>query len=326
MDSQYLQHVRYKLQKRFRRVNAARYLLYHSVLKQFWVYLHHSPVFAGVLETLIASVPNAKEAAEQIINQQIEPTGDEETKWTAVSYWVIKSCYESDDSQAELNIAANFSNETNIDDNLREFTEMFVEPIYEYLDEALDDRGAILALLRKYKQKVEWFQRDQVFKLWKQDTQKGEKNLALHLYEFLHDQGIDFYIEPTSASGEADIISSQEGDERLLADAKIFNAGPDKNKGKAYLSQGIKQLYTYTCDYNEPVGYLIVYKTSAHDLKFALSDSSQSVPCLIFNNKTIYILTIDLYPHTETASSRGRLQPYEITEKDLIRNDEGLGT
>ncbi len=84
-------------------------------------------------------------------------------------------------------------------------------------------------------QKCEWFQRTKLYEAWLENTQKGEKILALHLYEYMHDQGVDFSIEPTSASGEADLVSAQTSDEPLIADAKIFN--PAKSKGKNYIAR-----------------------------------------------------------------------------------------
>jgi hypothetical protein len=43
------------------------------------------------------------------------------------------------------------------------------------------------------------------------------------LYEFLHEQGIDFHMEPKSASGIADLVADQVGDDRVVADAKVFS-------------------------------------------------------------------------------------------------------
>jgi len=52
-----------------------------------------------------------------------------------------------------------------------------------------------------------------------------EKNCwAYDLYEYLHDQGIQFHIEPESASGRVDLISAQSGKDRLMADAKNFQS------------------------------------------------------------------------------------------------------
>ena len=113
--------------------------------------------------------------------------------------------------------------ETEYNDILEVFKDIFLEPFYDYLDESLDDQGAILALLRKYKHVCEWFRRQKFFGIWESGTARGEKHLALDLYRYLYEQGIEFYIEPSSLSGEVDMISTQIGENRLLADAKIFN-------------------------------------------------------------------------------------------------------
>ena len=194
---------------------------------------------------------------------------------------------------------------------------MFLEPLYEYLDEQLDDQRAILALLRRYKHKCEWFQRKHLFKSWEDNTKIGEKLLALHLYEYLHDQGLDFVIEPSSVSGEVDLIAAQKSDEPLIADVKIFN--PEKGKGTDYIARGFNQIYLYTLDYNEPFGYLIIYNTSGQDLRFVLANQEQSTPFVVHNNKTIFVVTIDVFPYETSASRRGRLKTVEITEEDLIR-------
>ena len=66
-----------------------------------------------------------------------------------------------------------------------------------------DDRRTVLGLLLKYKHHVEWFRRDDLRAKLEANTQKGEKILACDLYAYLHDQGLDFSIEPSSISGEA---------------------------------------------------------------------------------------------------------------------------
>ena len=135
------------------------------------------------------------------------------------------------------------------------------------------------------------------------------------LYEYLYDQGIYFSIEPTSASGEADAVLSQSGEEPLIADVKIFN--PNKGKSKDYIAKGFRQVYDYTLDYNEPIGYLVIFKTSEEELKFSLPHSSHSTPFVEHNNKTIYFIVIDIHSYDTTASKRGKLKFIEFTEADL---------
>lgn len=316
MNTEYIQNLRYKLQKRVRRLNSSEHAIFNSVLKQFWGFLKANPVLLGIVEQLETSNSEVQEDVEKILNGQAL-VFNEEVENAAACFFVIKACAESDKDNLVINIARKYSNETSFNDILESFKDIFVEPLYDYIDEQLDDKGAILALLKKYKQKCEWFQREYLYDLWSNSSKRGEKLLALHLYEYLHEQGVNFTIEPSSISGEADLVSSQEGEEPLIADAKIFN--PSKSKGKTYISQGFGQIYTYALDFNEQSGFLIIYKTCEEDLKFSLAEKSQSIPFVTYNNKTIFLLVIDIYPHEQSASKRGVLKSIEITEEDLIK-------
>jgi hypothetical protein len=275
-----------------------------------------SPIFNGILEDLVRREPTAEQFADKLLLEQVLHTFPEDDTQAAFCYFVIKKCAESDDDDIEIQSLANFSNLEG-DQAISNYFNWFITPLYEYLNEHLVEQNTMLNLLRRYKHKCEWFQRYYLYELWSRNTERGEKLLSFHLYEYLHDQGLDFTIEPYSASGEADLVSSQSGDEPLIADAKIFN--PDKSKGKSYIVRGFHQIYQYTLDFNEPFGYLIIFKTCEKDLKFALANAAQSTPFVTHNNKTIYLLTIDIYPHAEPASRRGPLETEEITENELIR-------
>lgn len=316
MNAEYIQNLRYKLQKRVRRLNSTEYQVFHFSLKQFQGFLKSYPIFVGILDDLERRCPSMEAEAEKIVNGT-QLVFDNELENATVSYFVIKKCAESDDKMVEVNVGFTYYGQKSLNDNLEYFKSLFLEPLYEYLDEQLDDQRAILALLRRYKHKCEWFQRNHLFKSWEDNTKRGEKLLALHLYEYLHDQGLDFVIEPSSVSGEADLIAIQKSDEPLIADVKIFN--PDKGKGTDYIARGFNQIYLYTLDYNEPFGYLIIYNTSGQDLRFALVNQEQSTPFVVHNNKTIFVVTIDIFPYETSASRRGRLKTFEITEEDLIR-------
>lgn len=316
MNGAHLQNLRYKLQKRVRRLNSAGYEVFHFSLKQFWGFLIGNPILLGVMEDLERRYPEAEVEAEKIVKENQALLFDTEIENVSTAYFVIKKCVESEEQLIEAHIGGSYNNESNFNEMLEYFKSFFLELFYEYLDEQLDDQRSILALLRRYKHKCEWFQRDKLFGLWEGDTTKGEKLLALHLYEYLHEQGIDFSIEPGSVSGKADLIAAQNSDDPLIADAKVFN--PEKSKGASYIAKGFNQVYIYTLDFNETFGYLIIFKTCKEDLKFALTNQTQSTPFIIHNNKTIFIVTIDIYPHDTSASKRGILKTVEITEKTLI--------
>lgn len=318
MDRDYVQNLRYKLQKRFRRVNSASWEAYHWSVKQFWDFLQGHAVLLGILDDLARRAADYEDSARAVLERQ-PWLAESEVEAAGMARFLISHCAESQDQDVEIRIGQSYpSSGSEHQDAVNVFTSYFVEPLYEYVDEQLDDQRAILALLRRYKHKCEWFQRDRLYEMWQENTSRGEKTLALHLYEYLHDQGIDFHIEPTSASGEVDIISSQPSADPLLADAKVFN--PEMSRGKDYLAAGVKQLYTYAVDYNESFAYLVIYKTCPDDLRLALTDRDASTPFLLYNNKTMFLLVIDIFPHEKTASKRGVLKPVEITEADLVQS------
>ncbi len=200
--------------------------------------------------------------------------------------------------------------------DINQFKLTFLTTLHEFIDEQLSDKRVTLALLNRYKHKCEWFQRKNLFDLWISNSKTGEKLLASHLYEFLYEQGLDFTIEPYSISGEVDLIFDQIGDERLIADAKIFDGD---SRGKRYISKGFRQVYQYLLDYNQPSGYLIIYNVCEKDLRFSLPYQLQFTPFTVHNHKTIFFVVVDLFSHNLSASKRGNLTSVEISEDDLIQ-------
>lgn len=316
MNTDYLQTLRYKLQRRVRRLNSMGFQLFHSGLQQLWGFLQNEPLLKGILEILeVESIQVAAEADQLLSAHQAIACATEKEN-ILCCYLVLKHCAESENPRIEESLGHLYTHETMFDSMVERFRDVFVEPFYDYLDEALDERALMLSLLRRYKQRCEWFHRDRLFRLWTEDTQRGEKKLALDLYEYLFDQGIDFHIEPKSASGEADLVSSQTGEQRLVADAKIFD--PGRNKGKSYVIRGFNQIYTYTRDYNEPFGFLVIFKTCEDSLHFTLPEKASAAPFLSHNNKTIFFVVVDLYPYENTASQRGPLRSVEISASELV--------
>jgi len=315
MNNEYVQNLRYKLQKRVRRLNSTGFNTFHSAICIFWKFLHSHPILQGICDDLQLRVADAGDSARKICEEQESLLAENELEQAAMSYCVIKWCVASGKPDSEVKVGGLYENDRKLNETIRAFRDQFLEPLYEYIDEQLDDQRAVLALLRRYKHKCEWFAREAIYGRWKDDTQWGERGLAQHLYEYLHDQGVEFHIEPRSASGEADLIAMQKTEDPLIADAKIFD--PDRSKGKAYIAKGFAQVYRYTVDFNEPFGYLIVYLTGKTDLKFTVKERAQATPFVVYNNKTIFLLTIDVYPHEESASKRGGLAPTEISEDDL---------
>jgi hypothetical protein len=310
MNSDYTQNLRHKLQKRVRKLNSTdKSELYHFALQRFWKFIESNSVFVGIVDDLAARCPQMLDNVDGIVKRQSTTVGDSELEEAALALFVIRNCVARSDA-FENYIGLSYDRNGGLDG----FNNVFLEPLYEYLDEQLDDQRAVLSLLRRYKHKCEWFQRSHLNQILQGDTRKGEKNLAKHLYEYLYDQGMDFSIEPYSAIGKPDLVAAQNSDDPLIADTKIFS----KSTGKSYIAKGFNQIYQYTLTYNEPFGYLIIFNSSGKDLKFAVTQNNQFTPCVTHNNKTIFIITVDIFEYETTASTRGVLETIEITEQELI--------
>lgn len=294
---------------------------FHSKLKQFVNFLESHYVFLSMLDDLKRKFPEAESKAHNSADTNktdiVELSNENEA--AAVAAHVIKICFNNSNPAIERLIGKKFGyGESKTVGQLEMFKEHFIEPLYVYLDEQLDDNKTLLYLITRYKQKCEWFKKEELYKQWKDNTKRGEGKLGLNFYEYLHDQGIEnFSIEPWSASGRVDLVAWQKADDPLIADAKIFN--PKKSKGKTYISKGFNQIYVYTQDHNKPFGYLVIFNTSEKDLRFALKVTDSSIPYVTYNNKTIFLITINIYPHGGTASQKGKLEAVEITEEDLIK-------
>jgi hypothetical protein len=167
----------------------------------------------------------------------------------------------------------------------------------------------------RYKHRSEWFFRQELYNLIQVERQ-GEKKLALDLYSYLYDQGIEFHIEPSSISGEIDLIAAQGSKDPLLLDAKIFDGD---SRGKQYIRKAFQQIYTYSCQYDEPFGYLMIYKITEKDLHFALPLTRFSdLPVVTYNYKTIFLIVVDIYPNIKPVSQRRPIQSAEIKHGELV--------
>lgn len=293
---------------------------YHSTLQQFVAFLHKQPLLMGIIESLIHKYPEAEKNANTIRKSEQGLVFDNEVERMATTYFVLRDCFQSNNSMEEVLIGHKYGEVGKHNISLSSFNRVFVVPFYEYIIEQLDDQSEMLALLIKYKERCEWFQRDNLYELWNSDTARGEKLLAFDLYEYLHDKGIVFNIEPASASGEIDMIALQGTNDPLLADAKIFNS--EKGKGKPYIKKGVSQIYNYMCDYNEALGYLVIFTTSDKSVCFNL-EKKQGIPRLLYNNKAIFFIVIDIFPHATSASQRKPTDFINIDESFLTSNIHG---
>ncbi len=304
-------------------VRNADFTRFSALLLRLWNHLISKEPYASLLKS-VASHPQSEEMADRILSGHAcnAPTYEQDA---AVAYWVMKKT----PRQKELLDLRGFQNAyaKRSDGNLLadKYKEIIVYPLLKYVDSQLAVKGNVLASLVRYKHKCEWFRREDLHEIYA--TEKGrasqigknsraENHLSKHLYEFLFDQGLQFSIEPQSVSGEADFVNCLDKKDPLVADVKIFD--PLAGKNKAYVISGFHQVYQYTLDYNVPSGYMVIFKTCEEGLAITSGKQEQSSQFVTWNGKTIFFVIIDLHAHSKSASQRGKLKSFLITEDEFI--------
>src|SRR6266700_1401336 len=103
MDSEYIQQVRYKLQKRLKRLNSADFQGFHFILIQVWGFLQENEITKGILDDLERRFPNSAQDADKTLSGQPK-VGSTESENDAICYWVVKRCATSGTVDAEIQV------------------------------------------------------------------------------------------------------------------------------------------------------------------------------------------------------------------------------
>jgi hypothetical protein len=280
--------------------------------KQFFSFLAANPLLTSVIAELLARHPKSIEEA-NTPNTSLQVYGGTAEEAATIAYTKWKRFSEQERLQEFYNHT--FGSD-GVDGALSRYRDWYVEPLFEFLDEVLEDSNIILGTLMRYKCKVEWYRRQELQRLFAENTSQGERTLAKHMYEYLFDQGIPFHVEPQSASGRPDVIALDDSEHKYVGDAKVFDAS---GRGATYIKKGLFQVYQYCCDYNEAVGHLIVFNVSNKHLHFNFPSGADGIPRFEYNHKTIFVTVIDIYEHEGTASTRGIPDTVTISSDDVVR-------
>lgn len=307
--------LRVKLRNRQSRIAGCGYDEFFPLSKQFFEFLKGNVVLASLVSELTAR--NSEVIAEATTAEPRAYVYGETSQQAAAIAYTKWHNYASQGDPLEFYNHVRVSG--GFDAGVAKYRDLYIEPLFDYLDETLDDSNTILATLIRYKRKVEWYRREELQILFEAQSFRGEKALAMHMYEYLFDQGIPFHAEPLTGSGRPDVISLEDSDRPFIGDVKVFDAG---GRGAAYLKKGLFQVYRYCWDYSQPIGHLIVFSTTNKQIRFELSSGMDGVPRFEFNHKTIFVTVIDIHAHEGTASTRGIPETVTIPTDGLVREFE----
>ncbi|MCW5801784.1 MAG: hypothetical protein KIT31_05310 [Deltaproteobacteria bacterium] len=202
-----------------------------------------------------------------------------------------------------------------------------LDGLYEWIDEKIDSRNVMMGLLIKYKQRTEWFRRRRLREIATHGIEKqsgGERALAVDLQEYVFDQGVDFAIEPASASGEPDLVLRDSDGSHVIMDPKYIANGAPPSEFKRKLAGGFHQVARYCHDFNEPAGYLIVYIEDNKTPRLEL-DTADGFGFISINGKQVYYVPVHI-ADAPPASKAGTAEEVVISKIDLIKEHvPGLG-
>ena len=236
-----------------------------------------------------------------------------------VCYGILRECADGETRDPWMRWIRLFSSETGFDLMLQDLTEAVADPFINFLHDRIDEGGNVLYLIERFKLKVEWFKQEELYNLYKEDTLVGEASLDRELRASLFEGGVDYpFSEPSSPSGKADIVALLGSEDPLVLEVKVFD--PDRSKNKSHLRQGFHQVSRYANDYNQSLGYLVIFNCSTRQLVISSQDDSgqEFPPRVVFAGKTFFVIPIDVNPETATASKQSPDSRVVITHEDLV--------
>ena len=146
--------LRVKLRTRRSRIVSCGFEDFLPLTKQFYTFLDSNPILRAVIAELLARNPQS--AAEvQNAPRDVRVYGTTAQEAGAIAYIKWKEF-------ANQNVLHGFYSHAlhgDFNEASGTYKDWYVEPLFDYLDETLDDANVVLAMLIRYKQKVEWYRR-----------------------------------------------------------------------------------------------------------------------------------------------------------------------
>lgn len=203
-----------------------------------------------------------------------------------------------------------------LNEQAQAFTEHIVYPLLDYLQTRLGTESEVLHHLERMRRQVEWFERDQLYRAFAEDTKKGEELFDRRVREFLFAEGIDYpFSQPASSAGRADVVAGLDGDDPLVCEIKLYDG--DKY-GPAYLRRGVGQAIRYAHDYGKSSAYLVVFNLADERLQLP-SDEPVEVtpPRLQIEGVTVFLVIVQAKP-VPPASKDHHRRVREVLREQLV--------
>ena len=204
----------------------------------------------------------------------------------------------------------------------------YLEPLFDYLDEILDEQGELLGALLRFQQWAAWFGHQRLADVIADEESKVgagqqrihqiEKRLQRYMFEWLFVDGLalsDVAREPLTGVGRPDFHFLLHG-KHVAAEVKLYGTFGATTYEKASLRGGVRQLLQYMDQYACTVGYLIVFNGEPAGLRCRFPDHHDGVARLtVAGNRAIYVLVVAA---TEASSASAAGSAVDLQPADLL--------
>ena len=314
----YPHQLRVRLQDRKARLYRSGFETYLTELRYFLSFLNETHYTRALLSMIDATATiDFDQWVDSGDRWSVRQYPETEVGRANICHEFLKRCGSVEHPRGLISLGFVISTKDSYDDVIRDINEMMVEPLINFVHDQIDDSGNILYLIERFKLKSEWFRRKELHSLYESDTRRGESNLDSELRAALFDGGVDYpFSQPSSPSGVADIVALLESDDPLVLEVKVFD--PERERGRRNIRQGFQQILRYAQDYNQNVGYLVIFNCSNKQLVISPETTSDVnfPPCITYGGKTFFIISIDIHPGVASASTES------VTDRQVISFDE----
>ncbi len=289
---------------------------------------------SDILNSILNEIPITSDLPQKVLDcvrsgsmlERKEREGESYELDTLIAWYIFKELGETlpdTNSVTCLSIGTIYGGTPNHWTGVIKQLQKWAENIAEYLLDKLNNNQVILYSLIKYKQSLEWFpnipnnvheQKAKFLETYDKQKKTLEPDFFMpHLYRFLHQEGLNFYIEverQRSTKGYLDFIAISPDKEigylPLIGEGKHISSTENENDIVRKCQESLKQVHEYLSDFNVTNGYLIFFWENK---KLKLNNSLATIDHLGINyieysGKRIFIVIIDIAANDSPSTSK----------------------
>lgn len=272
-----------------------------------------TPVWASILASLERHVAETELEAWRL---DIASTGtfawpdDHPSTRAAVSWGLVKLLASSEKPVSIATLARELKvrSQAKDQDASRNVIELLIHPVFLFLSRVISDQADLLYDLDRFRLKVEWFLREDLYAAYSKNLRRGEFVYDSALRRFLFDRGYDFggSSQQASPSGRVDVLVPGRTLGVVPIEVKLI-------KGSATIfPRALDQLRRYCDDYKSTVGCLVMVVMTEREIARDLQRDAAGREYVDRDNTRLYVYLVRGVPAVSSASRSKLATPLRL--------------